>query len=248
MITAIEIEECLMREGNEVQRKNLMRFFKTGKGEYGEGDLFIGLTVPQTRLVVKEAKGKVCLEEIEKLLYSGWHECRLAGFLLLVEEMKSALPKKNDKQEVQKALRREEIAKFYIRHARQANNWDLVDMSCPKILGYYLVYNPKKIHILHEMSVSDNLWVQRISMVANWMLIRNGFFQPALDISDRLLSHSHDLIHKAVGWMLREVGKRDKQLLVYYLTRNHAKMHRTTLRYAIEKFPEAERRAWLRCV
>lgn len=245
-VTAAEIEACLLQDENEAQRRHLMRFFKTGKGDYGEGDNFIGLTAPQTRLVVKEAKGKASLQEIEKLLYSSWHESRLAGFLLIVEEMKKALPKKNDKEPGIKAARREELAMFYLRHARQANNWDLVDMSCPKILGYYLVHARDKTGLLYELAEEDNLWLQRISIVTNWMLIRRGIYQPTLDIADRLLDHPHDLIHKAIGWMLREVGKRDKEILIDYLDRNYSRMARTTLRYAIEKLPENERLYWLR--
>lgn len=246
-MTAKEIEDCLLAEENEKQRNHLMRFFKTGNGDYGEGDMFIGLTVPQTRLVVKEARGRVSPEEIEKLLYSKWHEVRLAGFLLLAEEMNLAIPKKKEKDPQTKEKRREEIAKFYLRHARQANNWDLVDLSCDKILGYYLLYSDKDLsQILDRLADSDNLWEQRIAMVTNWMLIKEGIFQPALRIADKLLGHHHDLIHKAVGWMLREIGKRDKDMLLDYLEENFHQMHRTTLRYAIEKFPEIERQYWLK--
>ena len=133
-VKANDILATLLAMGDDVQRDNLMRFFKTGKGEYGEGDKFIGIKVPDTRMVVKEAKLRVPFEEIEVLLDSEWHEARLCGFLLLVEEMKAALPKARQAQTT-KAERREEIAQFYLRHARKANNWDLVDMSCPKILG-----------------------------------------------------------------------------------------------------------------
>lgn len=246
MITAKEIEDCLLAERNDEQRRNLMRFFKTGKGEYGEGDDFIGLTAPQIRIVVKEARGQVSLDELEKLLFSRWHEVRMAGFLLLVEEMKTSLPNKKDRGD-QKALRRQELAEFYLRHARQANNWDLVDMTCPKILGYYLLYLDNDDYgILYRLAESDDIWEQRISMITNWMLIRHGIIRPTFDIADKLLSHPHDLIHKAVGWMLREVGKRDKEEFLDYLESNYRKMSRTTLRYAIEKLPEPERLYWLK--
>lgn len=246
MITALDIEECLLAERSEKQRKILCRFFKTGKGEYGEGDEFLGLRAPQTHLVVKEARGEVPFEEIEKLLYSRWHEARLAGFLLLVEEMKLALPKKSDRDN-SKTIRRRQIADFYLRHTKQANNWDLVDMSCPKILGYYLLHSlPADYSVLYRLAQSDNLWEQRIGIVTNWMLIRNGIFTPTLEIADMLLGHPHDLIHKAVGWMLREVGKRDKETLLSYLEQNYHRMSRTTLRYAIEKLPEGERQLWLK--
>lgn len=257
--TAKDIETALLMQADDRQRLHLMRFFKTGKGEYGEGDEFLGLRVPQTRLVVKEAKGSVSDPEIEKLLCSRWHEVRLAGFLLLVEEMKHLLPKKSDYlrskstgtmipcQTVNsKADRRKAIAELYLNHARQANNWDLVDMSCPKILGYYLLYSGRSDYsILYKLAKSHNLWEQRIAMVTNWMLIRKGIFGPALDIADILLCHPHDLIHKAVGWMLREIGKRDKSVLIEYLEIRFQRMSRTTLRYAIEKFPEPERLFWI---
>lgn len=246
MITATEIEELLLSAGNAEQKRQLMRFFKTDAGSYGEGDEFIGLKVPQTRLVVKEAKGKVSLSEIKKLIYSKWHECRLAGFLLLEQEMTMALPQKRESNNEAKARRRDELAQFYLRHARKANNWDLVDMSCPRILGSYLIYLPEKIGILTELAYSDNLWEQRIAMVTNWMLIRHGIYNPALSVADILLPHSHDLIHKAVGWMLREIEKKDKDVLLDYLEKNYASMHRTTLRYAIEKFPENQRQYWLK--
>ncbi len=244
-VTARDIEECLVAQRNEKQRKVLAGFFKTKEGEYGEGDEFLGLKAPQTRLVVKEARGQVTLDEIEKLLYSRWHEVRLAGFLLLVEEMKMALPRKKGNEDKQ-TKRRKELADFYLTHVRQANNWDLVDMTCPKILGYYLLYNGKHDYsILYELADSDNLWEQRVGMITNWMLIREGIFTPALEIADKLINHPHDLIHKAIGWMLREIGKRDRDILLHYLEENYNMMARTTLRYAIEKLPETERQYWL---
>lgn len=240
-ITAEEIIAVLEEQRDEVQRQNLMRFFKTGKGDYGEGDEFIGLKVPQTREVVKVSKGAVPFHEIEKLLYSRWHEARLCGLLLMVEEMKNALPKRNGNP----AGRREEIARFYLSHARQANNWDLVDMSCPKIIGYWLLYSDTDRGILDTLADSDNLWEQRIAIVSTWMLIRNRQYDDALRISEKLLGHPHDLIHKAVGWMLREVGKHDIGLLRDFLATHYSRLHRTTLRYAIEKMDECERQRWL---
>ncbi len=246
MITAGQIEECMLIEKDDAQAKHLMRFFKTAPGDYGEGDRFIGLKVPHTRLIIKESRLRVSLDEIRKLLYSQWHEIRLAGFLLLVEEMKANVPKKSDKEEDVKSARRAELARFYLSHARQANNWDLVDMSCPKILGTWLRYSPENVNILYRLAESDNLWEQRIAMVTNWMLIRDGIFKPTIDVATKLLDHPHDLIHKAVGWMLREMGKRDEIALEEYLSCHHGQMHRTTLRYAIEKLPEDRRRYWLK--
>lgn len=245
-ISAQEIEESLLAEKSEARKIHLMRFFKTGKGDYGENDEFLGLTVPQTRSIVKLARRKVSLEEIEKLIYSKWHESRLAGFLLLAEEMKAALPGKKDKDD-SKLKKRRELAEFYLHHARQANNWDLVDLSCGQILGYYLMYDGERnFSILLKLADSDNLWEQRIGMVTNWVLIRNNIFEPAIKVAEKLLDHPHDLIHKAVGWMLREIGKRDKEVLDSFLEDHFRIMSRTTLRYAIEKYQEEERQFWLK--
>ena len=261
-ITAADLIATLRSMEDARQRTNLLRFFKTGPGEYGEGDWFIGLKVPQVRLVVKEARLQVSLEEIGILLQSEWHEARLCGFLLLVEEMKAALPRSRNAptkavagtgkpEAVVRAERREEIARFYLRHTRRANNWDLVDMSCPKILGPWLLYPlpdgtlPDR-SLLDRLAKSDCLWEQRIAIITCWSLIREGQTDDALRLSTALLGHPHDLIHKAVGWMLREVGKRHPLLLEQYLDAHVHEMHRTTLRYAIEKMPEPERQHWLR--
>lgn len=248
-IKANEILSTMMSMGDERQRGILMRFFKTGKGEYGEGDNFLGIKVPDTRIVVKEARLSVPFDEIEKLLKSEWHEVRLCGFLLLVEEMKAALPKARQAATAN-AQCREEIAQFYLRHARMANNWDLVDMSCPKILGKWLLYpqadgNMPDRSVLYRLAESSNLWEQRIAMVTCWMLIRADQFDDTLRLATLLLNHPHDLIHKAVGWMLREVGKRDMATLEDFLSEHLHQMHRTTLRYAIEKMSEGKRKFYL---
>ncbi len=237
-----------MAQRDDRQRDQLMRFFKTGEGEYGEGDRFLGLKVPQTRAIVKEAKLRVELKEIRKLLYSPWHEVRLAGLLLLVEEMKAATPKRKDTADtlLHKAERRKEIAAFYLRHARQANNWDLVDLSCQYILGVYLRLSGEEDYsVLRRLAGSDNLWEQRISIVTTLDFIRNNIFTPALTLCVMLIDHPHDLIHKASGWMLREIGKRDLDTLIDFLEHNYSRMHRTSLRYAIERLPEPDRRYWL---
>lgn len=249
VVRAEEIADILKSIGDERQARHLMRFFKTGKGDYGEGDRFLGLRCPQTRMVVREARLRVSFSEIERLLYSEWHEVRLAGFLLLVEEMKEALPRKR-KAATEHASARDEIARFYLRHARQANNWDLVDMTCPKILGEWLLYPsvdgklPDR-KILDDLAGSDNLWEQRIGIVTTWRLIRNDEYDCTLRIAEKLLSHHHDLIHKATGWMLREVGKRDMEILTGFLNDHYKEMPRTVLRYAIEKMDERSRRLWL---
>lgn len=247
-VSANDIIGLLEEQRNDEQRAVLMRFFKTGPGQYGEGDQFLGLKVPQTRAIVKEARLLVPLSEIAILTHSQWHEARLAGLLLLVEEMKAALPKKKDTaaEALAKVARRKEIADFYLKHARQANNWDLVDLTCEYVLGPHLLLDCADcMPTLMALSLSENLWEQRIAIVTTFYFIRNGIFGPTLAIADQLMNHPHDLIHKATGWMLREVGKRAKPLLVDYLSRNSQAMPRTMLRYAIEKFPEPERKAWL---
>lgn len=248
MVTAGEVEARMKGLENPAQREVLMRFFKTGVGEYGEGDRFLGIKVPQTRAVVKEYRHRVSLPEIEKLLYSGWHEVRLSGFLLLVEEMNAALPRRRDSGEAPvKAMRREEVARFYLRHARQANNWDLVDLSCREIVGPYIRLSADPdYNILRELVRSGNLWLQRIAIVSTYDFIKNGIYGPTLETADMLIGHPHDLIHKAVGWMLRELGKKDMPTLEAYLEARYGSLPRTTLRYAIERMPEPLRRRWLR--
>ena len=247
-IKATEIEDLLISQKNDIQRNILSRFFKTGVGEYGEGDEFLGLKVPQTREIVKHAKLQVPFSEIQELLTSKWHEVRLCGLLLLVEEMKVNFPRKADKPDILdfKATQRHKIAQFYLQNARSANNWDLVDLSCEFILGPYLRFSGSDDYsILEQLAQSDNLWEQRIAIVTTLDFIRNGIFHPTLTLSKNLLNHKHDLIHKAIGWMLREVGKKDMDLLLEFLEENYSAMPRTALRYAIEKFPENERRHWL---
>lgn len=248
-VTAAEIAECLESQQNEQRRAILSRFFKTGKGQYGEGNRFLGLKVPQTRAVVREARLRVTLPEIAKLLQSEWHEVRLAGFLLLADEMKAAMPRRG-KDTAENALRRRVLVDLYLRNAHRANNWDLVDLSAPYILGSYLLPplpdgTLPSTDILDRLSADTNLWRQRIAIVSTAALIRAGRYDETLRIARRLLTHPHDLIHKATGWMLREVGKRDIDTLRRFLDARHAAMSRTTLRYAIERLSPAERHHYL---
>lgn len=251
MTTADDIITTLLSMENAKQREVLMRFFKTRKGEYGEGDKFIGLRVPQTRSIVKMAKLDVPLCEIEKLLQAEWHEVRLCGFLLLVEEMKTALPRKKKHDNQDMAKRREQIAHFYLSHAQKANNWDIVDLSCGHIIGEWLIY-PNSENLLPDRSILDtlaksgNLWEQRISIVSTSRLIREKQFDDTLRIATLLLSHKHDLIHKATGWMLREVGKRNIDVLRTFLAKHRSHMPRTSLRYAIEQMDLEERMFWMK--
>jgi len=236
---------------NERQRKVLMRFFKTGPGEYGYGDEFLGLKVPQTREVVKQVAHGFPLSEIPELLMSRWHEVRLCGFLILVTKFEKLATKRLENNE--EAIRgRDEILTMYLQYAEQANNWDLVDLSVPKILGHWLLLPSNlgdrdyKLKVLDELAASPCLWKQRMSIVCTWKTSQMGDPTWCLRYAEIHLHHPHDLMHKAVGWMLREMGKRCSMDLLRDFLHQHAhKMPRTTLRYAIEKMPESERQYWM---
>jgi 3-methyladenine DNA glycosylase AlkD len=207
-------------------------FFKMGPGEYSEGDLFLGIRIPDLRALVKKADA-VSLREALALLRSEWHEERLMALLLMERRFERAV--KEDE--------REKIVKAYLANTRWVNNWDLVDASAPSILGAWLL--TRKRSVLGELVRSDILWERRIAIVSTLTLIRSGDFRDALRLTERLLKDPEDLMHKAAGWMLREVGKMDKEALISFLQKHAHKMPRTMLRYAIERFPEAERRLWL---
>lgn len=210
------------------KREVLPRFFKTGKGEYGEGDRFMGVVVPDTRKVAKN-HNDVSWEVLEALLESEWHECRLCALVILVNRFKK---------------QPDETLSFYLDHTKGVNNWDLVDLSAPYILGAYLVDKSDR-EILYVLSASKNMWEQRIAIVSTLMLIRNGQFADTMKLAEGFLNIKHDLMQKATGWMLREVGKRDVGLLTEFLERYKAVMPRTMLRYAIEKFSPELRRFFL---
>ena len=237
---------------NEEQRRVLMGFFKTGPGEYGEGDEFLGLKVPQTREVVRAAKD-LPLSEIPTLLMSRWHEVRLCGLLIMVDIFEKQATKRltHDDKAISK---RDEILTMYLKYAEQANNWDLVDLSAPKILGHWLLLPTHlgdgtenyKRQVLDELAQSSNLWRQRMSIVCTWKTSQMGDASWCLRYAEIHLHHSHDLMHKAVGWMLREMGKRVSMELLREFLRQHAhEMPRTALRYAIEKMTDAERKQWM---
>ena len=299
---------------NDEQREVLMRFFKTAPGEYGYGDEFLGLKVPQTREVVKAVANDVSLEEVPQLLMSRWHEVRLCGLLIMVEKFQKLATKRLE-NDVEAIRRRDEIVKMYLQYAEQANNWDLVDLSAPKILGHWLMLPVQNnglhgfheltaefpvqdnglhglheltaelpiqdngLHGLHELTaefpvqdnglhgfheltagsqrqykqaildklaMSDNLWRQRMSMVCTWKTSQMGDASWCLRYAEIHLHHPHDLMHKAVGWMLREMGKRvSMDLLRSFLQQHVHEMPRTMLRYAIEKMDEDERQQWM---
>ncbi len=236
---------------NEKQREILMRFFKTGKGEYGEGNEFLGLKVPQTREVVKAAWKGFPLEEVPELLMNRWHEVRLCGLLILVAKFESLATKRLMNNE--DAIRaRDNILIMYLNYAEQANNWNLVDLSVHKILGHWLLLptflgdRDYKIEVLDSLAKSDNLWRQRMSIVCTWKTSQQGDPFWCLRYADMHLHHPHDLMHKAVGWMLRELGKRiSMDLLRDFLNLHAHEMPRTALRYAIERMSEQERQYWM---
>ena len=215
------------------QVEGLSRFFKTGPGQYGEGDKFLGIKVPVTREVVKACWRETGLQDLEECIASAYHEVRLAALLALVELFRHNKSKQK------------EYVDFYLAHTDRINNWDLVDLSCYPLLGVWLL--DKDRQLLYDLARDGKtIWGQRIGIVSTMTFIRHGQLQDTFDIADILLHHPHDLIHKAVGWLLREAGKRDKEALVQYLAPRYQAMPRTMLRYAIEKFPEAERQQYLK--
>ena len=264
MPTTQEVIAYMESQQNESQRQVLMRFFKTGPGEYGEGDEFLGLKVPQTREVVKSVAKDFPLSEVPELLMSRWHEVRLCGLLILVAKFEKLATKRLENDEA--AIRsRDEILTLYLQYAERANNWDLVDLSAPKILGLWLLLpsrcrawnipefpdsldekTPIRVKLLDSLAQSSNLWKQRMSMVCTWKTSQMGDPSWCLRYAEIHLHHPHDLMHKAVGWMLREMGKRISMDLLRDFLRQHAhEMPRTALRYAIEHMSEQERKYWM---
>ena len=251
MTSAQEIIAYMESLRNEKQRQILMRFFKTGEGEYGFGDEFLGLKVPQTREVVKAVWKDLPLSEVPTLLTNRWHEVRLCGLLILVAHFEKMATKRVENDEA--AIRaRDGILTMYLQYAEYANNWDLVDLSVHKILGHWLLLPTKlgdadyKMSLVDTLAASDNLWKQRMSMVCTWKTSQMGDPSWCLRYAEFHLHHPHDLMHKAVGWMLREMGKRVSMDLLRDFLRQHAdEMPRTTLRYAIEKMTDNERQYWM---
>lgn len=238
MLSEILISE-LAKLKNPQKAKDLQRFFKTGKGEYGEGDIFWGLTVPQTRLVIKNLRQDISALNIKNLnaeltpaVTHPVHEVRLAALLILVQ-----LAKKYP----------QEVAVYYLSHTRWINNWDLVDLTADRIIGPTI--NPQDLSLLKRLAASDSVWERRIAMMTTFHFIYLGNPDPALTLAEMLIHDPHDLIHKASGWMLREVGKRcSEKKLLEFLDQHYRQMPRTMLRYAIERLPETKRQHYLKTV
>ena len=227
--------EAMLSRADAAAVPGLSRFFKTGPGEYGEGDRFLGIRVPVTREVVRNCRSSVGFPEWEECIASAYHEVRLAALLSLVD----CFSRSKD------PMLRQRCVDFYLAHTDRINNWDLVDLSCYPLLGEWLL--DKDRTLLYDLARSGRtLWEQRIGMVSTMTFVRHGQLADTFALADILLHHPHDLMHKAVGWLLREAGQRDKAALTAWLEPRCTQMPRTMLRYAVEKFPEAERQALLR--
>ncbi len=237
MLTADNVVKSLKEFASEKRKKTNEWFFKTGKGEYGEGDIFIGVSMPDTRKAIKPYL-KLSLEEIRHLLESPFHEVRMAGVLILTENAKKAI-KKQDKNQLK------DIANFYLKHRKSVNNWDLVDVSVHYILGNAILYKIFNLELLEKLSSSKSLWDRRMSIVATWAFIRKSDIYPTIALAKKLLDNKEDLIHKAIGWMLRESWKREPEIIEDFLLENYNQLPRTTLRYSIEKMEESRRKNFL---
>jgi len=228
----MEILKEIMSLANDEQALHLQRFFKTGKGEYGEGDLFLGLKVPVTRSIAKKYYESVSLEDIQTLLKNEYHEVRLLAILLMILKY-------------EKSTLKEEIIQLYLDNVEYINNWDLVDLSAPKIIGNF-VYEQKMSDIINKLAAVDHLWSNRIAVVSTYYLIKRGDFSLLLELAEKFLTHKHDLMHKAVGWMLREMGKVDEKPLCKFLDEYHNVMPRTMLRYSLERLSEDKKMRYMK--
>ena len=231
--SAQRVLKALKSKSDTEKAKFFPRFFKTGPGEYGEGDFFLGVTVPDQRVISKQFRS-LPIGEVRELLQSKWHECRLTALFILVLQFDRA-----------KEPIRRELVEFYLVNLDQVNNWDLVDSSASKILGTYSVDVPEYRKCIEQLAASGHLWRERVAVIATQSQIKLGDFRQILKLAKRFLDHEHDLIHKAVGWMLREMGQVDLKPLSAFLDSNVSRMPRTMLRYAIEKLPPEQREAYL---
>lgn len=224
----------LAQAANAKKASVLARFFKSGPGEYAEGDQFVGVTVPQQRLVAKRWSSRAKLTDISELLASPVHEHRLTGLLILTYQYPKASTDQQSK-----------IVQFYLKQTKTVNNWDLVDSSAHQLLGEYLLTHPQELRLLDTLASSDSLWENRIAMIASYAFIKQGQFDVTIRLATRFLHHPHDLMHKAVGWMLREVGKKELSVLKAFLEQHRHTMPRTMLRYAIERLTPNEKEYYL---
>lgn len=227
-----QLKQRIEELGSHKKASDLSRFFKTGEGQYGYGDVFVGISVPELRKLAKEFSS-ISIEETIELLRSKIHEERMLALFILIS-----------KYENKKINCKNQIFEIYIANIDKINNWDLVDLSAPQVIGNYLL--DKQKDLLYKLAVSDNLWHRRISIISTFAFIKKNEFEDTLKISEILLNDKHDLIHKAVGWMLREIGKRNIFSEVSFLNKHYKKMPRTMLRYAIEKFEETTRQKYLK--
>lgn len=223
-LLAEQIKASLADKGIPEKAAFFPRFFKSGPGEYGEGDQFLGVIVPEQRKVAKAVFKEISYAEIAELLQDVYHEVRLTAVYILVYRY----------QKLKSEAEQKELVNFYLSQLDSVNNWDLVDSSCHHILGHY--YLNKEKSLFYELADSDHLWRQRVAMISCYYWIKRGYFDDALALAEKLLNHSHDLIHKAVGWMLREIGNKDFEVEMVFLRKHYTTMPRTSLRYAIEKF------------
>jgi 3-methyladenine DNA glycosylase AlkD len=234
-MSAARVTKAIQSLASPTQARHLQRFFKTSKGEYGYGDVFLGITVPQIRKIANEYK-ELTLPQIDKLMASKFHEVRFSGLVILTLQFKSS----------SESIVHKKIFDFYLKQvkAERVNNWDLVDVSAP-IIGQYLIGLGSSNQLLLKLARSKSLWQRRVAIVFTFAFIREGIPQPTLLVAQVLLRDEQDLIHKATGWMLREMGKRNPIELRKFLERHVSVMPRTMLRYAIEKFSSTERKRWL---
>ncbi|MFH1820616.1 MAG: DNA alkylation repair protein [Candidatus Nealsonbacteria bacterium] len=228
MITLSDLKKELKSKADPEKAKLLQRFFKTGPDEYAQGDIFYGVMVPETRQVAKKYSG-LSLNETVSLLHSKIHEERLVALLILVSKFEAG--------------EKDRVYRLYLKNTKYVNNWDLVDLTAHKIMGCYLINKPK--NILYKLARSKNLWERRMSLIATFYFIKENKFKDSLKLAETLLYDKHDLIHKALGWMLREIGKKDLKTEEKFLRKYYKVMPRTALRYAIERFPERKRKWYL---
>ena len=228
---SITVKKAILAMAQPNRGVELARFFKTAPGQYGEGDRFLGLTMPQQHAIVKQYR-QLPTSETEHLVRDEYHECRMVGLLIWVEQTRKG-----------NSIQRAEILERYLANRQYINNWDLVDVTCTHILGRYIVQADRSV--LYDLAREDHLWSQRMAIVSTLSLIRLGQFSDTFNLSELLLSHKHDLIHKAIGWMLREVGKRNADALEEFLHDHIRQLPRITLRYAIERFDAPRRRYYL---